>query len=204
MPRAAAIRSSSVTVKGEAPLLFTRRVSVECDIPVSVDIDRSERPELWIASPILSAIFAEKPYGLLSIWIMLFPIWGTVKAFCVQNCVFILEYCVFQNDMYNLSMDMNQAVAKAVAAERAIAGLTVRELSTRADIPLSTLMRILGAEREIKVTQLMQLATAFGVTPADLVMRAQEIRERAEAQPLPVVDAVDTEDLILAAKSQEG
>lgn len=59
MPRAAAIRSSSVIVKGEAPLLFTRRVSVECDIPVSVDIDRSERPELWIASPILSAIFAE-------------------------------------------------------------------------------------------------------------------------------------------------
>lgn len=101
-------------------------------------------------------------------------------------------------------MDMNQAVAKAVAAERAIAGLTVRELSTRADIPLSTLMRILGAEREIKVTQLMQLATAFDVTPADLVMRAQEIRERAEAQPLPVVDEVDTEDLILAAKSQEG
>ena len=69
-----------------------------------------------------------------------------------KNRVFILEYCVFQNDMYNLSMDMNQAVAKAIAAERAIAGLTVRELSTRADIPLSTLMRILGAEREIKVT----------------------------------------------------
>ena len=121
-----------------------------------------------------------------------------------KNRVFILEYCVFQNDMYNLSMDMNQAVAKAIAAERAIAGLTVRELSTRADIPLSTLMRILGAEREIKVTQLMQLATAFGITPADLVMRAQEIRERAEAAPLPVVDGVDTEDLILAAKSQEG
>lgn len=74
------------------------------------------------------------------------------RRFVSKNRVFILEYCVFQNDMYNLSMDMNQAVAKAIAAERAIAGLTVRELSTRADIPLSTLMRILGAEREIKVT----------------------------------------------------
>ena len=53
------IRSSSVTVKGDAPLLFTRRVSVECEIPVSVDTDKIERPELWIASPILSAIIAE-------------------------------------------------------------------------------------------------------------------------------------------------
>ena len=100
-------------------------------------------------------------------------------------------------------MDMNQAVAKAIAAERAIAGLTVRELSTRADIPLSTLMRILGAEREIKITQLEQLAAVFGITPVDIVLRAQEIRERAEVQPLPVVDEADTEDLILAAKSRE-
>ena len=53
------IRSSSVIVKGEAPLLFTRRVSVECDIPVSAETDKIDRPELWIASPILSAIIAE-------------------------------------------------------------------------------------------------------------------------------------------------
>ena len=82
------IRSSSVTVKGDAPLLFTRRVSVECEIPVSVDTDKIERPELWIASPILSAIIAEKSFGLFSIWIMLFPIWGTFKAFCVQKSRF--------------------------------------------------------------------------------------------------------------------
>ena len=106
--------------------------------------------------------------------------------------------------MYNLSMDMNQAVAKAIAAERAIAGLTVRELSAVSGVPISSLMRILSAEREIKVTQLEQLATAFGITPVDIILRAQEIRERTEAAPLPVVDGVDTEDLILAAKSQEG
>lgn len=105
--------------------------------------------------------------------------------------------------MYNLSMDMNQAVAKAIAAERAIAGLTVRQLSAVSGVPISSLMRILSAEREIKVTQLEQLATAFGITPVDIILRAQEIRERTEAQPLPVVDEVDTEGLILAAKSQE-
>ena len=138
---------------------------------------------------------------VFSIWVTLFPIWGTVKAFF---SVFNLGYCVLQNGMYNLSMDMNQAVAKAISAERAIAGLTVRQLSAVSGVPVSSLMRILGAEREIKVTQLEQLATAFGITPVDIIMRAQEIRERAEAAPLPVVDAVDTEDLILAAKSQEG
>ena len=121
-----------------------------------------------------------------------------------KNRVFILGCCVFQNELYNLSMDMNQAVAKAIAAERAIAGLTVRQLSAVSGVPISSLMRILSAEREIKVTQLEQLATAFGITPVDIILRAQEIRERAEAAPLPVVDEVDTEDLILAAKSQEG
>lgn len=134
-------------------------------------------------------------------WVTLFPIWGTVKALF---SVFNLGYCVLQNGMYNLSMDMNQAVAKAIAAERAIAGLTVRQLSAVSGVPISSLMRILSAEREIKVTQLEQLATAFGITPVDIVLRAQEIRERAEAAPLPVVDEVDTEDLILAAKSLEG
>lgn len=125
------------------------------------------------------------------------------RRFVSKNRVFNLEYCVFQNGMYNLSMDMNQAVAKAIAAERAISGLTVRQLSAVSGVPVSSLMRILGAEREIKVTQLEQLATAFGITPVDIILRAQEIRERAEAAPLPVVDEVDTEDLILAAKSQE-
>lgn len=118
-----------------------------------------------------------------------------------KNHVFILEYRVFQNEMYNLSMDMNQAVAKAIAAERAIAGLTVRQLSAVSGVPVSSLMRILGAEREIKVTQLEQLATAFGITPVDILIRAQEIRERSEAllkggsyQPMTVL-SFDDDDL---------
>ena len=126
--------------------------------------------------------------------------------------VFILEYCVFRNEMYNLSMDMNQAVAKAIAAERAIAGLTVRQLSAVSGVPVSSLMRILGAEREIKVTQLEQLATAFGITPVDILIRAQEIRERSEArlndgsyQPMTVPsfdddDLPEDAELVLAAR----
>lgn len=48
-------------------------------------------------------------------------------------------------------MDMNQAIAKAISAERAISGMTVRELSEASGIPVSTLMRILSAERDIKI-----------------------------------------------------
>jgi len=58
-----------------------------------------------------------------------------------------------------------------------------------------------GAEREVKVTQLEQLATAFGITPVDILIRAQEIRERSEAllkggsyQPMTVL-SFDDDDL---------
>lgn len=75
-------------------------------------------------------------------------------------------------------MDMNRAIAKAISAERAIAGMTVRELSEASGIPVSTLMRILSAERDIKINQIAQLARAFHTTPADLVWRAQELIRR--------------------------
>lgn len=75
-------------------------------------------------------------------------------------------------------MDMNHAIAKAISAERAIAGMTVRELSEASGIPVSTLMRILSAERDIKINQIAQLARAFHTTPADLVWRAQELIRR--------------------------
>ena len=75
-------------------------------------------------------------------------------------------------------MDMNHAIAKAISAERVIAGMTVRELSEASDIPVRTLMRILSAERDIKINQITQLAHAFHTTPADLVWRAQEIIRR--------------------------
>lgn len=75
-------------------------------------------------------------------------------------------------------MNMNHAIAKAISAERAIAGMTVRELSEASGIPVSTLMRILSAERDIKINQIAQLARAFHTTPADLVWRAQELIRR--------------------------
>lgn len=79
-------------------------------------------------------------------------------------------------------MEMNEATAKALSAERAIANLTVRELSAKSGIPLSSLMRILGAEREIKINQVGQIADALGIYAHEIIEHAERIRERSERE----------------------
>lgn len=106
-------------------------------------------------------------------------------------------------------MDINKATAKAIAAERAIAGLTVRELSEKAGIPLSTLMRILGAEREIKVTQVDRLAHAFGIYPHEIIERAEAILGRQALPPAQVTvlrsvpASMSEADVMLAARDAD-
>lgn len=77
-------------------------------------------------------------------------------------------------------MDINEATAQAIQAERAIAGLTVRALSERSGIPMSSLMRVLQAERDIKVKQVAELAAAFDIHPHEIVERAEQILARQE------------------------
>lgn len=75
-------------------------------------------------------------------------------------------------------MDMNEATAKAIGAERSIASLTVRELAAAAGIPERSLMRVLQAERDIKVNQVAAIATALGIYPHELIEHAERILER--------------------------
>jgi len=98
-------------------------------------------------------------------------------------------------------MDMNEAVSKAIAAERAIAGITVRDLSARARIPMSSLMRILGNDRQIKVNQIAQIASVLEIYPHEIIEHAENLMERAEETrpPFRVVDS-DVEDELKAAK----
>lgn len=77
-------------------------------------------------------------------------------------------------------MDMNEATAKAIAAERSIAGITIRELSIQANIPQSSLMRVLQAEREIKVNQVAKIALALGLYPHEIIETAENILEREQ------------------------
>lgn len=80
---------------------------------------------------------------------------------------------------YGIHMDMNEAVAKALSAERTIAGLTVRKLAEVAGIPERSLMRILQAERDIKVNQVELLAQALRLYPHEIIEHAEVILERA-------------------------
>lgn len=75
-------------------------------------------------------------------------------------------------------MDINEATAKAISAERAIAGLTIRELAVKSGIPLTSLQRVLSAEREIKINQIALIATALDVYPHEIVENAEKILDR--------------------------
>lgn len=80
-------------------------------------------------------------------------------------------------------MDINEAVAAAIRAQRAISGHTVRELSEQSGVPLSTLMRILGAQRDIKVTQVADIAKVLDVAPHEIVEDAERIMGRRKVEP---------------------
>jgi predicted transcriptional regulator len=108
-------------------------------------------------------------------------------------------------------MDMNEAIAKAIQAERAVADITVRQLSQRAGIPLSSLMRVLSAERDIKVNQVAQIATALEVYPHDIVEHAEQILARSQRRAagggevvnLPVRPVSDLHETIADAADDE-
>lgn len=83
-------------------------------------------------------------------------------------------------------MDINEATSKAIGAERAIAGVTIRELAEKAGIPLTSLQRVLQADREIKINQIAKIAAALDVYPHEIVEHAERIMER-ENRTTPVV-----------------
>lgn len=76
-------------------------------------------------------------------------------------------------------MDINEATAKAIAAERSAAGLTIKELSEKSGVPERTLIRMLKNERDIKVTQIAQLAEVFGINSHELIEEAEKFIARA-------------------------
>lgn len=90
---------------------------------------------------------------------------------------------------YAARMDINEATARAIAAERAIAGITVRALAAKAGIPERSLMRVLQAEREIKVVQVAQIAQALEIYPHEIIERAEVILARSEKSGPPAVGA---------------
>lgn len=93
-------------------------------------------------------------------------------------------------------MDINEATAKAIAAERSAAGLTIKELSEKSGVPERTLIRMLKNERDIKVTQIAQLAEVFGINPHELIEEAEKIIARAARNEARERESQITDDLI--------
>ena len=84
-------------------------------------------------------------------------------------------------------MDMNEATSKAIGAERDIAGMTVRELAAASGIPERSLMRVLQAERDIKVNQVAAIALALGIYPHELIETAENLLARERRGPVGLV-----------------
>lgn len=93
-------------------------------------------------------------------------------------------------------MDINEATAKAIAAERSAAGLTIKELSEKSGVPERTLIRMLKNERDIKVTQIAQLAEVFGINPHELIEEAEKFIARAARNAARERESQITDDLI--------
>lgn len=93
-------------------------------------------------------------------------------------------------------MDINEATAKAIAAERSAAGLTIKELSEKSGVPERTLIRMLKNERDIKVTQIAQLAEVFGINPHELIEEAEKFIARAARNEARECESQITDDLV--------
>lgn len=94
-------------------------------------------------------------------------------------------------------MDINEAMAKSISAERAAAGLTIKELAEKSTINERTLLRLLKNERNINVRHVALLAEVFDLKPHELVKQAEiymqrELRKKMEQQepePSATVDS---------------
>lgn len=65
---------------------------------------------------------------------------------------------------------------KAIRAETAARGQTIRGLSKQAGIPERVMIRALNCERDLNMAQLSQIASALGVSPSYLVSEGERRR----------------------------
>lgn len=142
-------------------------------MPAPRDAELTLSPASSSAFRALSATAAA--YSVLSMQTTLMPEWAVNNRSGAPVLALTLPNWVH----YRIHMDMNEAVAKALSAERTIAGLTVRKLAATAGIPERSLMRILQAERDIKVNQVELLAQALRLYPHEIIEHAEVILERA-------------------------
>ena len=93
-------------------------------------------------------------------------------------------------------MDINEATAKALSAERAASGLTIKELAEKSGIPERTLIRVLKGERDINMLQISKLAPVYGMQPHEIIVEAERYiaRDRRNAAINVMDSTMNAED----------
>lgn len=73
--------------------------------------------------------------------------------------------------------EVRAAIAGEIRALRGRRGMSQTELRDRAGFSRSTMRRIESAERDVEIAELMAIASALGVTAADLLQAVQDSLE---------------------------
>jgi transcriptional regulator with XRE-family HTH domain len=94
-------------------------------------------------------------------------------------------------------MDINEATAKAISAERSAAGLTIKELAEKSGVPERTLIRLLKDERDIKVDQIYRLTEVFGIYPHELMESAERFMQRDARGAIDVSQLTDEQRIAI-------
>jgi transcriptional regulator with XRE-family HTH domain len=100
-----------------------------------------------------------------------------------------------------LSIDTRRTIAANVAAEMEKENLSAVELATRAGIPESAVVKLLGLRAQCTMTTLFGIASALSVEPAWLMTRAVKPDPATNAEQVPPENKKDYEDLPLVARS---
>ena len=77
-------------------------------------------------------------------------------------------------DQTDPSDALNDALAAELRAERAVKSVTYSVLEAQSGIPERTLMRLFKGDRDLRASHLILIAGVLGVTPADLIARAEK------------------------------
>lgn len=77
---------------------------------------------------------------------------------------------------------LNGAVAAVLRGERAVAGMTIEELSERSGVPRVSVQRFLAGRRPINLDVLQSLCAGLRILPEDVVVQARERQRRASPE----------------------
>lgn len=88
----------------------------------------------------------------------------------------------------------NAAVVAQLRAERAAAGLTVKELADKSGVPNRTLVRLINAQRAIDIAHLASLSEALELTITEFLSRARA--RLILSEPLPPGDVIPPANVV--------